>query len=57
MELLPFAEFAINSSVQDSSGLSPQKFVFGSVLRAPVVLVDCIRLRLLNHGFLKSRMW
>ena len=29
MELLPFVEFAINASVQDSSGLSPQQLVFG----------------------------
>ena len=40
VELLPFVEFAINASVQDISGLSIQKLVFGKVLRAPVDLVN-----------------
>ena len=29
MEPLPFVEFAINASVQDISGLSPEQLVFG----------------------------
>ena len=40
MELLPFGKFAINASMQDSSGLSPQQLVFGWVLWAPVDLVE-----------------
>ena len=40
MELLPFVEFDINASVQDSSGLTLQQLVFGQVTRAPVDLVD-----------------
>ena len=40
MELLPFFEFAINASMQNSSRLSPQQVVFGKVLWAPVYLVD-----------------
>ena len=44
MELLPFVEFAINASVQDKSGLSPQKMVFGLVLQALVDLVNGLHL-------------
>ena len=32
MNLFTFLEFAINASMQDSSGLSPQQLVFGKVL-------------------------
>ena len=39
MELLPFVEYAINASVQDSSGLSPQQLVFVKVFWALVDLV------------------
>ena len=40
MELLPFVEFAINKSVQGSSGLISQQVVFVYVLQALIDLVE-----------------
>ena len=40
MDLLPFVEFAINTSAQDIIGLSLQKVVLGKVLWASVDLVE-----------------
>ena len=66
VEVVPFVEFAINASVQDSSGLSPQHLVFGQVLWAPVDLVDDLHLikaaqswvsGVKDLGFPELRIW
>ena len=44
VELFPFVDFAINASMQYSSGLSPQKLVFGQALHSPVYLVEGLHL-------------
>ena len=40
VEFIPFVEFAINASIQDSSGQSPQKLGFGQVLWVSIDLVE-----------------
>ena len=43
LQALPMAELAINSAVNDSTGMSPAFVVYGRSVRLPVDLLDGVQ--------------